>query len=120
MKYSRQRETILNYLMSVTCHPTAEQIYENVRCVMPNISLGTVYRNLAQLEQAGTIRKLKVGPQDHFDGDLKPHAHFVCKACGKVYDVMLPEFRVPTPDGFRVESEETFLFGTCKNCNNLN
>lgn len=120
MKNSRQRNAIMEYLMSVKCHPTADEVYANVRQVIPNISLGTVYRNLAQLSDLGTIRKLKVGVMDRFDGDLTPHAHFVCRACGKVTDVELPNRHLPVPEGFHVDSEELFLYGTCGACNKLN
>ena len=120
MKHSRQRDAIMEYLMSVKCHPTADEVYENVRKVIPNVSLGTVYRNLAQLSEAGSVRKLKVGTMDRFDGDVSPHAHFVCKVCGKVTDVALPASVIPLPNGFLVDSAETFVYGTCANCNKMN
>ena len=55
IKHSKQRDAILTYLHSTKSHPTAETVYENVRESIPNISLGTVYRNLALLEELGEI-----------------------------------------------------------------
>lgn len=120
MKYSRQRTAIMEYLSGVKCHPTADEVYASVRKVIPNISLGTVYRNLAQLADTGAIRKLRVGVMDHWDADLCPHAHFACKVCGRVYDLLATKMAIPVPDGFHVEREEAFLYGTCVHCNKMN
>ena len=85
--YSRQRETILQVLHSTDTHPTASAVYNEVRKVIPNISLGTVYRNLAALSEEGVILSLSVGDgYEHFDGNSAPHAHLHCKRCGKIYD----------------------------------
>lgn len=87
-KYSRQRETLLEILRSTTCHPDADWIYARAREKIPNISLGTVYRNLAKLSADGTIRKIEVGESAvHFDGDISPHSHLVCGDCGKILDI---------------------------------
>lgn len=56
MKYSRQRESILNSLNEKLDHPTAEMVYNCVKKEQPNISLGTVYRNLNQLVEQGVLR----------------------------------------------------------------
>ena len=61
IKYSRQRESIVNFLASRTDHPTAETIYQNIKKEFPNISLGTVYRNLSLLEEIGEIIKISTG-----------------------------------------------------------
>ena len=118
MNYSRQRKAIVDYLLSVKTHPTAEEIYESVRKVYPKISLGTVYRNLGLLEEIGALRRLKTGVMDRYDGDLTPHAHFVCSTCGQVSD--LPQKGVTCeeiPCGFTVERIELFCYGTCATCN---
>ena len=78
-KYSRQRELIKEFLMTRKDHPTADIIYQSVRKENPNISLGTVYRNLTLLCGDGEINRLNVGDgTDHFDADISPHYHFVC------------------------------------------
>lgn len=87
-KITRQRQTILDVVLSMSSHPSADEIYEQVRKKMPHISLGTVYRNLELLSKAGLIRKIEIaGHQKHFDFNLNEHAHTHCKICGKVVDV---------------------------------
>ncbi|MBE5961016.1 MAG: transcriptional repressor [Lachnospiraceae bacterium] len=91
IKYSRQRESIKNYLAHTKEHPTADMIYMKIRESFPNISLGTVYRNLNLLAEQGEIRKLSCGDGcDHFDGDISPHYHFVCNHCNCVMDLNMP------------------------------
>ena len=89
-RYSKQRETLLQYLRSVTCHPTAETVYLQVRKEIPNISLGTVYRNLNQLAEEGTILRLTANNgADYYDGFIQPHLHILCTRCGKIDDGIL-------------------------------
>lgn len=88
MNRTAQREAILKELRSVKSHPTADELYTMLRVKMPTISLGTVYRNLEQMSQAGIVRKLETaGKQKRFDGDLSEHHHVRCPVCGAVRDV---------------------------------
>ena len=88
IKHSRQRDAILEYLHSTKSHPTAETVYENVRESIPNISLGTVYRNLNMLADAGDILRLSCGgTSDRYDGNPEQHYHFLCRECGNVSDL---------------------------------
>ena len=90
MKYSKQREALLTLLRSTRSHPSADWLYENLRKEFPNISLGTVYRNLAQLSENGDILKISTSAnKEHFDGFVHRHFHFVCNKCDKIYDVDL-------------------------------
>ena len=90
VKYSRQRQLIHSFLMTRKDHPTADIVYQNVRQEYPNISLGTVYRNLTLLADRGEILRLQVGDGvDHFDADTSRHCHFVCSDCGGVTDLQL-------------------------------
>jgi Fur family peroxide stress response transcriptional regulator len=69
-------------------HPTADTVYSFVRAQDPNISLGTVYRNLNLLCEQGLLRKISVpDASDRFDGRCEEHYHFVCTKCAKVFDV---------------------------------
>lgn len=88
LKYSRQRESIKEMLQTRKDHPTADMIYESMRQIYPNISLGTVYRNLSLLASIGEISKIST-PEgaDRFDGRLSPHNHFICRHCHRVVDV---------------------------------
>lgn len=88
IKHSKQRDSIKAFLASRTDHPTADTIYMNIRQTNPNISLGTVYRNLALLTELGEIIKITTGDgADRFDGNTAPHHHFICTQCHRVYDL---------------------------------
>lgn len=122
IKYSRQRECILNNLRSRRDHPTADMVYESVRKEQPNISLGTVYRNLAFLAENGQILKISTGAgPDRFDGFTHPHIHFSCRYCGRVLDMdNVPDFEMIDKateqfDG-EIEGYELQIFGKCGDC----
>ena len=122
LKYSRQRESIKKFLMTRTDHPTAETIYENLRKEYPKISLGTIYRNLSLLTDIGEIQTIStgVGP-DRFDGNAKPHYHFICKHCGQVIDLKmqgLEHINLLAQHEFPgiIEGHSVFFYGSCEEC----
>ena len=122
LKYSRQREAIKDYLSSVTTHPTADTVYMHIKEEFPNISLGTVYRNLNLLVELGEIQKLTCGDgKDHFDADTSPHYHFVCHSCGAVQDLAmsplsnLNDMANAVTDG-KIDSHTVYFYGTCGAC----
>ncbi len=119
--YSKQREAILNDLKNRCDHPTAAQVYEGVRKVIPNISLGTVYRNLAALVESGEILSVAVGDgKEHFDGDKSFHLHLHCKCCGAIIDSKVNDEKlkgIANFDGFTPENSVCVVYGICKNCN---
>ncbi len=84
---SRQRNIILEELRKVTSHPTAAELYDLVQDVVPNVSMGTVYRNLEQLSECGEIQKLSNGTSVRFDGNAISHHHIRCHVCDRVADV---------------------------------
>lgn len=93
-KHFRKRDAILTYLRSTDVHPSAEMVYAGVKPEIPDISLGTVYRNLSLFKQQGLIQSLgNVNGVERFDGNIKPHVHFVCTFCGRILD--LHEIQVP-------------------------
>ena len=86
-RMTKQKKAIYNILLNTTTHPTAEWIYLEASKIMPDISLATVYRNLASLSQDGLIAEMEYTKlQTHYDGNPKPHYHFVCSNCGKILD----------------------------------
>lgn len=94
MKYSKQREIILEYVKSVKTHPTAETIYEEVRKKDEKISLGTVYRNLDKLAENGIISRIKMAnTKDRFDGNVLNHYHGVCGKCGNIIDIFINYYK---------------------------
>lgn len=122
LKKSKQRDLIKNFLMGRKDHPTADIIYMNVRQQLPNISLGTVYRNLTLLADIGEIQRLRVGDGvDHFDADISPHYHFVCTECGNVVDLQMDNIDSINDiagagfDG-KIAGHVTYFYGTCGNC----
>ncbi len=125
-RFSRQREEILKILKDTKSHPTADWIYSQAKKKIPKLSLGTVYRNLNNFHQEGAIRKLRLGtPFDHFDADTSPHQHFICKRCGKVYDLFMNlekdlKAMAEREKKFRIERVEVEFHGICLNCLKFN
>lgn len=122
LKHSKQRDSIMEFLRERKDHPTADTVYMNVRKTFPNISLGTVYRNLTLLADIGEIARIRVGDGvDHFDADTSPHYHFICKECGSVIDldmkdmVFINETANKNFDGL-IEGHITYFYGKCSNC----
>ena len=121
MNYSRQRESILEYLKNTKEHPTAERIYSDLKEAFPNLSLATVYRNCNRLCESGQVIRLTTnGKTDHFDADTSDHQHFVCTTCDRVYDLYfrLPEGLVEQQleEGFQISTCQFYAFGTCRMC----
>lgn len=121
-KRSRQRETVRKILDENRVHPSAAQVFDAARKEIPDISLGTVYRNLGCLEQDGTILRLDVGDgTDRFDIETKPHYHFHCTECGRVFDVELPydeniNRMAQQSAGGVVLRHDTVFHGICEVC----
>ncbi|MBR6452750.1 MAG: transcriptional repressor [Lachnospiraceae bacterium] len=122
LNYSKQRQAILDHLQSRKDHPTAEMIYHTLRKSMPNLSAGTVYRNLGLLTELGQVKKLTgLDGVDHYDGDVSAHSHFICQCCGKVdddffdADALLNEKAAEHYDG-SITSHHVYFYGTCKAC----
>ncbi|MDE6845025.1 MAG: transcriptional repressor [Lachnospiraceae bacterium] len=124
LKYSRQRQVIKDFLMTRKDHPTADVVYMNVKREYPNISLGTVYRNLSLLANLGEIQRLQVGDGiDHFDADTSRHYHVVCTKCGSVTDLAMDstpydELTNTVNADFEgiIEGHVTYFYGICGNC----
>jgi Fur family peroxide stress response transcriptional regulator len=122
LKYSRQRESIKDFLATRKDHPTADTVYMNIKEIYPNISLGTVYRNLALLSDIGEINKITAGDgADRFDGNIKPHNHFLCKECNSVIDIEMEDINHINDIASKnfngiIEGHITHFYGICGNC----
>lgn len=122
-KHSRKRDAILECLRSTDAHPSAEWVYSRLKPEIPDLSLGTVYRNLTLFKDEGEIISLgTVQGLERFDGRTDPHVHFVCTRCGRVIDlpgVELPEALIEaaqaTAHASITESRLTF-YGPCSHC----
>ena len=87
-KHSKKRDAILECVRSTKTHPSAEWVYAQLKPQIPDLSLGTVYRNLAMFKQEGIIGTMGVvAGMERFEGNTQPHAHFVCSHCSAVIDV---------------------------------
>ena len=119
-RYSRQRELIYQALMNTDQHPTAEMVYQWLKPTNPNLSLGTVYRNLNLLADEGTIVRMEF-PVERYDANVKPHPHFRCKGCGSVYDLKLPydeglDQQSEQISGHQIKGHELLFYGICSHC----
>ncbi len=117
MRYSHQRDTIRKIIYSTNSHPTADQVFIKAKKIIPNISLGTVYRNLKQLEKAGILQTIYDGNIIRYDWKTEPHNHLKCKICGDLIDVDMPDLIIQ-PDfekkyKFEVDDVEMTIIGTC-------
>ena len=122
-RMTRQRQAIMEMLAKTDEHPTAEMVYEAVRKQLPEISLGTVYRNLDCLTAQGIIKKLqRVGCEDRYDYMRVPHNHAVCTVCGKVFDFVYPldadalQAAVGGAEAFRLSDADFSVTGVCGEC----
>ena len=120
-RYSKQRELIYEAVCGTNEHPTAETVYHWLKPDNPALSLGTVYRNLNQLADDGSLLRLPF-PVERFDANTAPHPHFRCRVCGKVYDLDAVAYD-PSLDeaaeqrsGHRIERHELLFTGVCLNC----
>lgn len=122
MKHSRQRDAILTYLNNRKDHPTAEMIFSALQKTMPNISLGTIYRNLSLLVDCGMILRISCdGTADHFDAATHPHPHFFCNCCGNVSDFpdplpLEPLSMVSSEFKGKISGCSIMYYGICETC----
>lgn len=120
-RFSKQRELVYQAVCGTTEHPTAETVYNWLKPENPALSLGTVYRNLNQLVEEGTILRLPF-PVERYDANTKPHAHFLCQVCGNVYDIMDIRYdhaldrQAELLSGHTIDQHELVFDGTCVHC----
>lgn len=120
-RYSKQRELIYENLMNRNDHPTASQVYEDLKVNHPELSLGTVYRNLNFLVNEKRIRCIDLGnTTDHYDALTIPHHHFVCQRCKKIYNVFLDNkddiANLKTSTNHLIKQINIVMSGICENC----
>lgn len=123
VKHFRKRDAILACLRQTDQHPSAETVHTMLKPEIPDLSLGTVYRNLTLFKQQGLIQSLgAVKGVERFDGNVEPHVHFICGRCGRIQD--LPQIRIPLElsesaakeAGAAVSSCCLTFMGTCNTC----
>ncbi len=118
-RQSKKRDAIHEMLLASRDHPSAEEIYRRLKPDIPDLSLGTVYRNLSLFRKEGKAMSVAtVAGQERFDGWTRPHAHFICEKCGRVDDVdaALPEKRIAGEMPGEVRSWALTFYGICRCC----
>ena len=121
--YSRKRQAIYELLLSTKEHPSAEWIYNSLKSEYPDLSLGTVYRNLKLLEENGTVKSVAVvDGRERYDALMSPHSHFICSKCGRVIDVFFQNEISNIADNLRIDgvkeinSFSLIYYGICDKC----
>jgi Fur family transcriptional regulator, peroxide stress response regulator len=121
-RQTTQRKAILTVLRSSRGHPTADEVYDEVKKVMPRISRGTVYRNLHVLRERGDIGELDLsGTITRYEGTTERHYHFVCERCGQVIDLDMPvrhelDTEIEKRTGGTVSFHHLEFRGLCRDC----
>lgn len=122
VRFTRQRQAVLEVVQHSSDHPDAARIYDDVRRIVPSISLGTVYRSLEALVSEGHLLQIQQpGMPTRYDARLENHAHFVCNSCGQVVDVLtnLPDL-VPLAAAFlpkfEISTAQVEFHGQCSEC----
>ena len=120
MRYSYQRDIIYKSICSVKTHPAAEEVYTMVKPHIPNISTGTIYRNLAQLTLHGMILELNIDGVSHYDGNINIHQHFLCNKCQTIYDCEMSAENMADNvlglEKFDVQGYQIIFSGYCQGC----
>ncbi|MCD8026835.1 MAG: transcriptional repressor [Clostridiales bacterium] len=120
--FSSKRNAIYNAVCSTDTHPSARWVYERLKPDFPDLSLGTVYRNIALFKDEGRVSVIcNVNGEERIDGNTSPHPHFVCNCCGNVYDVedtaeQADDCSALAEKGFAVESKFVLYYGICPKC----
>ncbi len=120
-RYSRQREMIYRAVAGSKEHPTAEMVYQWLKPANPNLSLGTVYRNLNLLAEEGILVRMPF-PVERYDACTGPHSHLRCERCGRVVDVELPydgdldAAAAASAPELTVRRHDVVFYGLCPGC----
>lgn len=117
-----QRQLVIAAVRTLSDHPTADEVYNRIIMEYPDISKGTVYRNLNTLVELGLLNKICIpNAADRFDHILTKHYHIKCTSCGRFCDVGLKYFddldeRIAQVTGFKMESHDIVFNGSCPEC----
>lgn len=122
-KNFRKRNAILSYLQGSTAHPSAETIYSDLKTEIPDLSIGTVYRNLTHFRKQGLVSSIAtVNGIERFDANTEPHVHFICEGCDAVIDLhqlSTPQALCSEAEGFigcSVSGCQLSFTGKCRDC----
>ncbi|MEE1056529.1 MAG: transcriptional repressor [Acutalibacteraceae bacterium] len=121
--FSEKREAIYSLIRNTNTHPSAEWVYNQLNAQYPNISLGTVYRNMSMFAEQGLIKSVgSINGRERFDANTLPHPHFICQECDAVIDLEYMPYNqeldqaVKLNTGHSVKRHEIFFYGRCRKC----
>ena len=122
-KHFKKRDAILEYLRHTKAHPSAEMIYTDLKPQIPDLAMGTVYRNLSLFKEQGLVSSVAtVKGVERFDGNTDPHVHFICSDCDAVIDLMEMEIPLSLSQaaeaacGGNVNECQLCFTGKCREC----
>ena len=120
LRATPQRMAIMELLEGNTSHPSVEEIYQVLKPKYPSLSAATVYNTLEALAKVGEIQEISIDPQRRrFDPNPRPHCHFLCNQCHKVFDLDIALEDIPVPThmgGFNINNFSLYLYGECEHC----
>jgi Fur family peroxide stress response transcriptional regulator len=123
MRATPQRIAICQEVFGTDSHPSANQIFNNLKQTYPSLSLMTVYNTLSKLVESGVVKQLgNIGDDNaHYDGNIQPHINFVCVACHSIIDIMeqkcsSEQLAAMIPDGYKIIGSSLMVYGLCPNC----
>lgn len=125
MRITPQRTEIIKIMLEVPTHPSVDTVFQRVRQTHPSISLATVYATLDRLARIGALQEVGGGGERRFDGhNPRPHAHLVCRSCGAVMDMELPQLwemlhAQGAQQNFQTDALQVTLVGVCESCRAL-
>ncbi|MBR2715519.1 MAG: transcriptional repressor [Ruminococcus sp.] len=119
--FSSKREAIFKTIASTKTHPSASWVYDQLKEEIPNLSLGTVYRNIALFKEQGKIITVaSVDGEERIDADVSDHAHFICEHCSSVIDLyeteLSPLEKQLFESGFDIKRKNVVFHGICCEC----
>ena len=116
LKVTPQRLAILKEL-ELKGHASIEEIYEKIKDSFPSISLATIYKNINALKNEGIICEVCLHQKPKFELKKEPHAHFICKKCGKVEDVPFSDVvKKEINKTYPNTQKELYIYGICNEC----
>lgn len=133
MRVTPQRLAIATLMKGSKAHPSPEMVYSDLKPRFPGLSLNTVYQTLHALEEAGMLRRISMEENIYrYDANVSPHAHLVCRACGRVddadesldpvlRDLLEKQSRVGSTTGepsadWELQAVDCCFFGLCPTC----
>lgn len=118
---SYQRIRVLEYLYRQGCHPTVDEIFRALSPDIPSLSKVTIYNTLNAFVKAGLVRAVDIeDTKMRYDITLSDHGHFLCEACGTIFNFEVDIDKIPIEglNQFEIAEKNVYFKGLCPNCLN--